>query len=235
MDTDGGREQLKVGVYSNDNTRVVDATTKSYSYTPVKTALDPAKGPFTWRLTAVTANNTNSVTEVRSFSLSGNLPTTADAPLTPHSGRTTDPATERAPSLTWEPWSGADHYAVFVREAGASAWWSPTTDEIFTQELTYPAVTDTGARLLRPGNYEWQVIAYNGSNQALGTGPISTMKIARSSRSAARRSPWTAEPSTPDSAVTLTSTRTASPDRAATRCRQRPRSHGTRSPEPPST
>lgn len=170
---------FKIEVFNNSGTRVVNATTKSYSYTPViSSALDPAKGPFTWYLTAVTQNTTNSVTEVRTFDLSGNVPTSSDAPLTPHSGRIGDTPTERAPSLTWEPYPGAHHYAVYAREAGASAWWVPATDESFTEKLAYPAFTDTGARLLRPGSYDWMVVAYNEANQILDTGPVTTMRIA---------------------------------------------------------
>ena len=169
----------EIEVYNGTGSRVVNATTSSFSYTPVGSRkLDPAKNPFTWRLTAVEANGTRSVTQVRSFTVSGVIPTTADPAFTPHSGRITDPATDRAPSLTWEPLAGADHYQVWFRDAGASAWWIPGNKDSFGKDLPYPAMTDTSTRVFKPGNYEWYVEAYAENGAFLDSGPISTFQIA---------------------------------------------------------
>ncbi len=166
-------------VHNSTGTRVVNATTFSTSYTPVDISrLDPAKSPYTWRLTAVEANGTQSVTQIRSFSVSGNIPTTGDPGLTPHSGRSTDPATLRAPNLTWEPLAGADHYRVWFRNAGASSWWTPEARDAFLKDLPYPAMTDTGTRVLQPGRYDWFVQAFNEDNSLIGSGPLSTFQIA---------------------------------------------------------
>jgi hypothetical protein len=153
--------------------------TRSTSYTVVgRDALDPAKGPYTWYLTAISASgDPASVTYHRTFNVSGTIPTTGASPLTPLSGRSTDPATLRAPELTWEPYPGADSYQLFVGPAGTSTVYTPVSQDALGKKLPYPAVTDTWTWFLNPGSYDWFVQAYDADGVILDRGPTARFTI----------------------------------------------------------
>ncbi|MDO7869277.1 Ig-like domain-containing protein [Nocardioides jiangxiensis] len=155
-------------------------TTASTSYTPVDvTALSPAAGPFTWRISAITANDrVGSVTHQGTFQVSASPAAVDGVALTPLTGNDTRTPTTRAPALSWVPMPGAKTYQLFARPHGADAFFTPTSDESLGKALPYPAVTDTGSRFLTPGSYDWFVRAYDAAGATLGSGPIATFAIA---------------------------------------------------------
>lgn len=168
-------ELFKAGSASPFHTKTTYAT----SYTPVDVVLKPVDGPFTWRLTALDAGGRSSAMSSRTFNVSGAMAATGADPLTALSGRETDPATMRAPSLTWEPHPAAAYYRVSIGDAdGTNFYWIPASDESFRKEQNYPAFTETGKRVLRPGNYKWAVEAFDSDNLSVGTSEVNTFRIA---------------------------------------------------------
>jgi large repetitive protein len=154
-------------------------TTYSTSYTPVDVELKSVDNPFTWRLTAIEAGGRSSAMVSRTFNVSGVLPSTGATPLTALSGRETDPATMRAPSLTWEPHPSAAYYRISVGDAdGTNFYWTPASDESFEKKEYFPAFTETGKRVLRPGTYKWVVEAFGPDNLSLGVSGVNSFRIA---------------------------------------------------------
>ena len=168
-------------------------TTRATSYTPVNVpALDPAKGPFTWSVTAYDAQGPTtagepghraSLTYYNTFNVSGQVPTTGAAALTPLSGLESDAPTVRAPALRWEPLEGAKTYQLYVGPADSDEQPGPTFygnsfDDAYGKPLPYPAVTDTGTRFLSEGRYDWWVEAFDANGLKIGTGPEETFRIA---------------------------------------------------------
>ena len=150
-----------------------NATTFSTSWTPTGTTkLDPAKGPFTWTVQAVDHHGVKTPLPLfgagQTFEITGNIPTTGAAPLTPLAPTPSDPGTTRFPELRWEPVEGAAYYRVWVGTAGSG----------YVSQLTgtfpYPAGTDISADFLSAGSYDWFTAAYNSSGQLIGTGPGTT-------------------------------------------------------------
>lgn len=154
------------------------ATTRATSYTPVNTKLNPADGPFTWRLSAIEAGGRTSALVSNTFELLGTPPTTGVPALTALSGRSTDPATTRAPQLSWEPMSGAEYYRVRMGDSGTGFFWTPASDEALGKNLFYPAFTETGLRLLQPGQYDWVVQAFDSTGTPIGESAPNTFRIA---------------------------------------------------------
>ncbi|MBD3926980.1 Ig-like domain repeat protein [Nocardioides cavernae] len=178
-DTATGAESYKIRIFSAGGTKVSEAETAATSYTPSgEDSLDPADGPYTWQITAIGADRSTSVTYQNQFRLSGNLPTSpapaplALTPLTPLTPTSSTPDIMSAPSLTWEPLEGAHHYSVNVGDAAGQnqVWFGHGTDDLFGQAVSYPAMTDTSTRLLLPGDYDWQVTAYDKDNRVLRVG-----------------------------------------------------------------
>ena len=106
------------------------------------------------------------------------------APLTPLSGRASDPATFGAPNLTWEPYPGAHHYRVLIGQAGQTTaegdpvFFEPISADYVNNNLSYPAVTETNARYQKLGaSYQWIVTAYDASNVPLAQSPLSVYTI----------------------------------------------------------
>ena len=173
-----GAEKYQIEIIANNGAPAVTATTYSTSYTPVGVdRLTAAKSPYTWKLTAVEANGTKSVTVNRTFSVSGVIPAAGGTPLTPLSGRVSDPLTTRAPALSWEPYPGADHYRVSLGNAGTDVFWTSASGDVIGKDLPYPGVTDTSTRTFTPGSYDWFVTAYGADDVALGRGPVSMFRI----------------------------------------------------------
>jgi len=189
-------ERYRVEIRDKFNAVVLSPTfTWADSYTPVNIpALDPAKGPFTWSVTAYETSGPipagqpsrpASKTYFNTFNLSDDAPTSGAAPLTPLTGIETDDPTLRAPAMSWEPMPGAKNYKLFVGPADANdtpgdSWYSGTFDDAYhsSKTLPYPAVTDTGKRFLDPGRYDWWVVAYAPDGSALGMSPEETIEIA---------------------------------------------------------
>jgi hypothetical protein len=177
-DTAIGAETYQVAVYKANNDPVISKETSATSYTPT-VRLNPADGPFKWHITALGADRSPSITYVNEFNVSGDEPTSAEPPLTPLTPTSTTTGIMTAPSLTWSPMPGADHYSVVVgnKTDGTPVWFGHTPDDLFGQELAYPAMTDTSTRLLLPGDYEWEVTAYNADNEPMGTGAEGTFTV----------------------------------------------------------
>ncbi|NPC43528.1 Ig-like domain repeat protein [Nocardioides sp. zg-1230] len=171
-DTAVGAESYRVRIVRANGTQVLSKSTSATSYTPT-VKLNPADGPFTWHITAIGADRTQSVTYPNTFNVSGNVPTSDKPGLTPLTPSTSDATIMTAPSLTWAPMAGADHYSVNVGNAndGVQVWFGHATDDLFGQATDYPAMTDTSTRLLLPGDYDWQVTAYDKDNVKIGVGP----------------------------------------------------------------
>lgn len=171
------RDADKYFVVLHDNTgaTVADETTYSTSWTITgKKQLSAAKSPYTWTVQAVDHNGAKSplpIFATRSFSVSGNVPTTSAAALTPLSPAPNDSATVRFPRLTWEPIAGAEYYKVQVGTAG-SGFFTP-----LSTTFPYPTGTDISVNNLSAGSYDWFVMAYNSSDALIGSGPTSTFKI----------------------------------------------------------
>jgi hypothetical protein len=160
---------------------VKTATTASTSYTPlVSSALTPEKGPYTWTLSATSADGRAvSLIHEGTFQVSGNLPESTSDPLTPLTGNDPTQTTLRAPSLSWVPDPGAKTYRLFVGPHGSGTFFTHASGDVLEQALTYPAVTDTSIRFLVPGSYDWQVRAYDATGTVVNTGPLATFRIAQ--------------------------------------------------------
>ena len=171
-------EKYEIAVHDRFGTKVTSATTYSTSWTPVGKELEPADGPFTWHLNALTADGVSSVIESRSFNLTGADPTTGAAPLSPLSGRSQDPATTRAPGLRWEPHPDAAFYTLYMGDAGSGVYWTSNGKDVLGKELRYPAVTDISTRTFAPGSYDWFVVAYADDGSLVDVGPTATFRVA---------------------------------------------------------
>jgi len=176
-----GAEKYTIQIRKSDNSLVKSVTTSSSSYTlSGTTKLDPASNPYTWSVMATTAEGSNSVNYINTFNVSGNVPSNPAPALTPLTGIITDTPGFEAPALTWSPMAGAHHYSVDVGPAmdAGQVWFSHSIDDLFAQSLPYPAMTDTSKRLMLPGQYDWQVTAYDVTNNPIGTGPEARFTIA---------------------------------------------------------
>ena len=167
----------KVEVRDNAEVVVATATTSSLSWTPTgSTALNPAKGPFSWTVQAVDYGGSVSPKyDGRTFTISGAPDDTPAEPLTP----SPTPAGTRFPALEWEPVSGATYYRVRIGDA-ETGYWDETGAPILSTNYPYPSATDTGETYLNPGAYRWQVRAITvvgGTPTASDWGPIGTFEI----------------------------------------------------------
>lgn len=173
-------EKYKVEIFKSGATSPFHTkTTYATSYTPVDSELKPADGPFTWRLSAIEAGGQSSALVSNTFNVSGTMPSSGEGPLTALSGRLSDPATVRAPSLTWEPDPAAAYYRVSIgADDGTAFYWIPTSDESFDKKIYFPAFTETGKRVLRPGTYKWVVQAFSATDVLLDTSEVNTFRIA---------------------------------------------------------
>ncbi|GAB4007798.1 hypothetical protein GCM10028772_20750 [Nocardioides ultimimeridianus] len=161
---------------------VATATTHSTSYV-VQPSAPLTAGTYTWSITAKdAAGRVVSMTETRSFDLSGTIPAGSGAPLTAQTGTAADPASAHAPLLSWTPLSvgGAQvTYQIDAKAHGATGWIAPSSTpagNIIEKSLVYPAVTDPSTLFSAPGTYDWVVSAWaNGELQA--TSAINTFQI----------------------------------------------------------
>ncbi|GGO87314.1 hypothetical protein GCM10011584_11620 [Nocardioides phosphati] len=178
----------KVTLKNRVGSTLKSVTTYATSYTPASltTALKATDGPFTWSVQAVPAGSAPSVlVHTGSFTVSSTLPTTGAAPLTALAGADPSLPTNRAPALRWEPSPAAATYEVQVGSHDANVdpsqhvWFAATSGSLFGTRSVYPALTDTGTRLLSPGSYDWRVRAYDASGNLVGTGPVNTFRVAQ--------------------------------------------------------
>ncbi|BBH17543.1 hypothetical protein Back2_18300 [Nocardioides baekrokdamisoli] len=166
-------EAYEVIVSDKNGGRVADVTTRSTSWTP-EGQWPSASSPYSWTVQSVDARGSKSplsVSGAPTFTLSGNLPTSTQPPLTPLTGVAGDPPTLQFPNLTWSPMPGAAYYRIKIGAAGSQFWDAANISHITAANYYYPAATDTDTHYLAAGDYVWQVTAYNGSNVPLGTSP----------------------------------------------------------------
>lgn len=152
-----GAGQYRVSITPDGTTSTKSYTTNSTSFTPTTTL---APGTYRWQVQAITGNGqaglSLALADQRTFEVIAQDPATAS---TPEPTGSSGPS-QTNPTLTWEAVSGASSYKIRYRAAGDLSWSAPATS------YSYPAGEITG--VLTPGNYEWQVVAYDGSTQ-LGT------------------------------------------------------------------
>ncbi|WP_159081631.1 Ig-like domain repeat protein [Nocardioides sediminis] len=169
-----GAETYDIKILRANGTTADSAKTSSTSYTPDGTTrLDPANNPHRWQITANTTEGGRSVTYTNSFNVSGNIPSSGQPALTPLTPTASTPGIQDAPSLTWAPMPGADHYTVHIGPAmeDGQVWFGHGSGDLFGQPVPYPAMTETSKKILLPGQYDWRVTAYDEDNLPIGTGP----------------------------------------------------------------
>jgi hypothetical protein len=147
-----------VEVYKNNDmvpntaNRVVNATTQRVSY--VLDTLDPALGPYTWRVQRKDAKTRPGAwSALRSFSV------TAPAPplLLPEADATVEPSDGL---FTWGALAGATKYKFERRIVGTSS----STETVTTSALAYaPTAAIAG------GSWEWRVTALDTAGHNLGS------------------------------------------------------------------
>ncbi|NYE38897.1 hypothetical protein F4692_004052 [Nocardioides cavernae] len=171
-----GVDEYRVEVFDKFNNRVVEAITRSPSYTPSgDTRLDPEQGPFRWSVLATTSVGEDSVLRYEGFTLSGARPDHDKPALTPVSPVAATTGIKGAPTMTWQPHPDAAYYVVDIgpKAIGQAeqTFYAPISGALFGDKVPYPAMTDTSRELFAPGDYVWQVRAFDASNQLIGVGP----------------------------------------------------------------
>jgi large repetitive protein len=174
-------DAYRVVVTNAAGSTVDSATTEATSFVPAPTTpLKPEDGPFTWTLTGLDPAG-RPLTRALSgltFNVSGAIPSTGAPQLTALTGRPEDPATHRAPLLSWEPVAGTNiSYRVDAGPHGTGTWFTPVSGDMLNKKVVYPAVTDTHTWFLTPGKYDWRVRAFDGTT-LVATGPVSTFEVA---------------------------------------------------------
>jgi len=160
-------EKYKVTMTWSGGSRSVE--TYATSYTP--SAALPANTVISWYVQSEDVNNHDSlapVTAVRSFTYRGNAITSNDAALTPTP--ITSPV-DRAPAMSWAPYTGAASYRVWVGPAGTGIF------SQLSQTAYYPAFTDISNQFMTTGSYDWWVQALDKSGNVLANGPTSTFTV----------------------------------------------------------
>jgi hypothetical protein len=181
-----GAETYAVAVKLGSTT-VSSVTTHSTSFVPQQLTGAPlAAGTYTWSVTAKDPVGTPlSLTQVRTFTVSGAIPSDGSAPLTALTGGTTASVSTRAPLLTWTPYAGTAgqkiSYTISAGQHGTGTWFNPAdstiTGNLLEKTLAYPAVTDPSTVFSKPGAYDWQVTAY-ADGTPVATSPVYTFTIA---------------------------------------------------------
>ena len=146
---------------------VASATTHATSYV-VQPGTPLTAGTYTWSIVAKDAAGSSvSMTETRTFNLTGTIPTGTDPALTAQTGIASDPASVRAPLLRWTPVQGdgtqAVTYVIDAKPHGAAGWYPQSgtpAGNVIQRTLVYPAVTDPSTLFSAPGTYDWRVSAY---------------------------------------------------------------------------
>lgn len=165
-------ERYEVILKDKNGNQVADVFTHSTSWTPEGALLTASASPYSWTVQSLDATGSESpLYSGRTFSVTGNLPTSGSAALTPLTGIASDPATDDFPNLTWVPMPGATYYRLKIGIAGSQFWDATNTSHINGATYVYPAATDTDTHYLAPGQYVWQVAAFDGSGQ-IGTSPV---------------------------------------------------------------
>ncbi len=159
-------ETYEVELFQGANSRK-KATTHSTSYTPMGVQLDPTKGTqLRWEVRALDKDKRTSQVASRSFTWApGQVDTST--PLVLSSG----PATYDAPNLSWGAVAGAEYYRIDIADALTGSPYLDTVAPILSQQLYFPAATDTELKFLDTGNYRWWVSAFDKDDNQIGQTP----------------------------------------------------------------
>ncbi|WP_460853301.1 phage tail protein [Nocardioides montaniterrae] len=182
-----GAETYTVVVKSGSST-IASVTTHSTSYVPQQASGAPlTAGTYTWSIVAKdpsTSSTPLSLTETRSFTVSGSIPDGTGTPLTATAASASS-VTTRAPKLSWTPYpaSGSQKitYKIDAGQHGTGTWFDPSdlslSGNLLGKTLGYPTVTDPSTVFAKPGSYDWQVTAYV-DGVATATSDVNTFTIA---------------------------------------------------------
>lgn len=161
-----GTETYEVELFQGGTSRH-RATTHSTSYTPLGLKLDPTKGTsLQWTIRALDKDGRTSLVRTRSFTWSPALVDTS-TPLQLAAG----PATYDAPHLRWGAVTGAEYYRIDIADAATGNLYADTVAPILSEELYFPAATDTELKFLDTGTYRWWVSAYNENDNLIAQTP----------------------------------------------------------------
>ncbi len=146
---------------------VKTAETYSTSFTPT-TRITPADATVTWWVQAIYHNGDEAAIPLNppSFTLSGDSPAAGAVPqlLDPVEGR-------RFPALSWTPVTGASYYRLLVGTPGTGSFTPLATKH------PYPAGTDPTLQFIRPGSYDYRVVAYDSSNVQLSMSATGSFSV----------------------------------------------------------
>ena len=167
-----GAQTYDIVVKREDGSVVDTATTYATSYTPKGGTRLPA-GKYTWSIAGSSTKGPGSLRYTNSFEISGNLPTSGAAALTPLTPTASTPGIVTVPSLTWEPMAGAAYYKVSIGNASDTnqVWFAPEYTNLLGQAVPFPAMTEISSRVTLAGQYDWQVEAFTKDNVSMGVGP----------------------------------------------------------------
>lgn len=167
-----GAQTYSVVIKREDGVTVDSATTYATTYTPRGSTRLPA-GRYTWTITGSSTKGPGSLRYTNSFEISGALPTTNAAALTPLTPTASTPGITTVPSLTWEPMAGAAYYKVNVGNASdtTQVFFAGDYTNLLSQPVPFPAMTDISDRIALAGQYDWQVEAFDKDNVRIGVGP----------------------------------------------------------------
>jgi hypothetical protein len=158
---------------ANGTPAVPVVTTSATSYTiSGREQLKPADGPFSWSIYSTSTDGIKSVRYTNTFNVSGNPPAATGTYLDPISPAPGDEATVDAPNLRWQPHPDAKYYRVRMGTAADTnqVWFGDEPGALWNKDVPYAAMTETSRRLLAPGDYDWQVFAYNEANVEIARG-----------------------------------------------------------------
>ena len=154
---------------------VADITTYSLSWTPTgKSPLDPAKGPYSWTVQSIDGDGKLSPRYgAWTFSITGPPASSGLPALTPMAAG----PTVRFPALRWEPMPGAATYRIDIGVSGSGFYFEDTYSPILATSYPYASATDTGDKFLSPGEYDWQVEAFDSAGVSVGRGSVGVFTI----------------------------------------------------------
>ena len=159
-------ETYELQLYQNGALRQ-KASTHSTSYTPLGLRLDPVNGTsLTWKIRALDKDGRTSRWISRDFTWDPSLVDTL-TPLELASG----PATYDAPNLRWGAVSGASYYRLDIANVLTGVPYSDSVAPVLSQQLYFPAATDTQLTFLDEGTYRWWVTAYDSQDEPIGSTP----------------------------------------------------------------
>ncbi len=165
-------ERYRITIKDSGGATVHTAVTYATSYTP-PALLDEADEPFQWYVTTIDGLGHASVTPSSGdwfhFSLDPITTDTSFDITSPADGA----SSARMPKMTWDPYTGADHYKVFYGPSGGLYFVTPLSG---ATELKYAGFTYS-ALPLSAGTYKYYVEAYNAADTPLAQSAEQTFTV----------------------------------------------------------